>query len=65
VAWQGGGDIDSVAISPTGITVAIETKTKTYERRHLARLRERVTRTATGACAAMPTSGRRRDGDRG
>ena len=24
--WQGGGDIDSVAISPTGIVVAIETK---------------------------------------
>jgi hypothetical protein len=27
--WQGGGDIDSVAISPTGIAVAIETKTRT------------------------------------
>ena len=27
--WQGGGDIDSVAIAPTGIAVAIETKTRT------------------------------------
>jgi hypothetical protein len=26
--WQGPGDIDSVAISPTGIAVAIETKTR-------------------------------------
>ena len=29
--WQGRGDIDSVAIAPTGIAVAIETKTRTYE----------------------------------
>jgi hypothetical protein len=40
--WQGGGDIDSVAISPTGIAVAIETKTRTYDRRHLARVREQA-----------------------
>ena len=36
--WQGRGDIDSVAISPTGIAVAIETKTRTYDSRHLARV---------------------------
>jgi hypothetical protein len=31
-----------VAISPTGIAVAIETKTRTYDQRHLARVREQV-----------------------
>jgi hypothetical protein len=40
--WQGRGDIDSVAISPTGIAVAIETKTRSYDRRHLARVREQA-----------------------
>ena len=40
--WQGGGDIDSVASSPTGIAVAIETKTRTYDSRHLARVREQA-----------------------
>jgi hypothetical protein len=40
--WQGGGDIDSVVISPTGIAVAIETKTRTYDGRHLARVREQA-----------------------
>jgi Nuclease-related domain len=40
--WQGRGDIDSLAISPTGIAVAIETKTRTYEGRHLARVREQA-----------------------
>jgi len=40
--WQGGGDIDSVAIAPTGIAIAIETKTRTYEARHLARVREQA-----------------------
>ena len=34
--WQGRGDIDSVAIAPTGVAVVIEIKTRTYERRHLA-----------------------------
>jgi hypothetical protein len=37
--WQGQGDIDSVAIAPSGIAVAIETKTRTYDGRHLARVR--------------------------
>jgi hypothetical protein len=38
--WQGRGDIDSVAIAPTGVAVAIETKTRTYDGRHLARVHE-------------------------
>jgi hypothetical protein len=37
--WQGQGDIDSVAIAPTGVAVAIETKTRTYDGRQLARVR--------------------------
>ena len=40
--WQGQGDIDSVAIAPSGIAVAIETKTRTYDSRHLARVREQA-----------------------
>ena len=40
--WQGRGDIDSVAIAPTGIAVAIETKTRTYDGRHVARVREQA-----------------------
>jgi Nuclease-related domain len=40
--WQGQGDIDSVAIAATGIAVAIETKTRTYDQRHLARVGEQV-----------------------
>ena len=40
--WQGRGDIDSVAIAPTGIATAIEIKTRTYDRRHLARVREQA-----------------------
>ena len=40
--WQGSGDIDSVAIAPTGIAVAIETKTRSYDARHVARVREQA-----------------------
>jgi hypothetical protein len=40
--WQGQGDIDSVAIAPTGVAVAIETKTRTYDAGHLARVREQA-----------------------
>ena len=40
--WQGRGDIDSVAIAPVGIAVAIETKSRTYDGRHLARVREQA-----------------------
>jgi hypothetical protein len=35
LALRGRGDIDSVAIAPTGVAVAIETKTRTYDRHHL------------------------------
>jgi hypothetical protein len=42
LAWQGHGDIDSIAISPTGIAVVIETKTRAYDGRHLARVREQA-----------------------
>ena len=41
--WQGRGDIDSLAISPTGIAIAIETKTRIYDRVHLARVRDQAT----------------------
>jgi Nuclease-related domain len=40
--WRGQGDIDSVAIAPTGIAIAIETKTRTYDSSHLARVREQA-----------------------
>jgi hypothetical protein len=40
--WQGRGDIDSVAIAPTGVAVAIETKTRSYDVRHLARVHEQA-----------------------
>jgi Nuclease-related domain len=40
--WRGQGDIDSVAIAPTGIAIAIETKTRTYDSSHLARVCEQA-----------------------
>ena len=40
--WRGRGDIDSLAIAPTGVAFAIETKTRTYDARHLARVREQA-----------------------
>jgi hypothetical protein len=40
--WRGRGDIDSVAVAPTGLTFAIETKTRAYGDRHLARVREQA-----------------------
>lgn len=42
LTWRGGGDIDSVAIAPTGIAVAIETKTRTYDGRQLARVHKQA-----------------------
>jgi hypothetical protein len=39
LAYGGSGDIDSVAIAPTGIAFTIETKTKTFDRRHLDAVR--------------------------
>ena len=38
--WRGRGDIDSVAIAPTGLAFAIETKTRTFDACHLAGVRE-------------------------
>ena len=38
--WRGRGDIDSVAIAPTGVAFAIETKCRTFDARHLAGVRE-------------------------
>jgi hypothetical protein len=40
--WRGRGDIDSVAIAPTGTAVAIETKTRSYDRGHLARVHQQA-----------------------
>ena len=40
--WQGGGDIDSVAIAPTGIGFAIDPKTRTYDERQLRRVLEQA-----------------------
>lgn len=37
---RGRGDIDSVAIAPTGIAFTIETKTRTFDAGHLAGVRE-------------------------
>jgi hypothetical protein len=42
VRWQGQGDIDSVAIAPSGIAIAIDTKTRRYEAHHLARVSEQA-----------------------
>ena len=38
--YRGRGDIDSVAIAPTGFAFAIETKTRTFHAHHLANTRE-------------------------
>ena len=43
VSWPGGGDIDSVVGAPSGMAFAIETKTRTYDERHLGRVREQAT----------------------
>ena len=40
--WRGRGDIDSLAIAPTGVGFAIETKTRIYDGRHLARVGEQA-----------------------
>ena len=38
--YRGRGDIDSIAIAPTGLAFAIETKTRTFCAEHLANTRE-------------------------
>ena len=40
LGWRGRGDIDSVVIAPTGIAFAIETKTRTFDGQHVARVHE-------------------------
>ncbi len=40
--WQGPGDIDSLAIAPSGVAVVIETKTRTYHDGHLRRVLEQA-----------------------
>jgi hypothetical protein len=40
--WRGRGDIDSVAIAPSGVAVVIETKTRTYNAAHLTRVLEQA-----------------------
>ena len=40
--WRGRGDIDSLAIGPMGVAFVVETKTRTYDDRHLARVREQA-----------------------
>jgi hypothetical protein len=42
IRWPGGGDIDHVAIAPTGVAFAIETKTRTYHPNHLAKINEQA-----------------------
>jgi len=42
IPWRGRGDIDSLAIAPTGPGFAIETKTRTYEDWHLVRVRDQA-----------------------
>jgi Nuclease-related domain len=42
IAWHHGGDIDHVAIAPTGVAFAIETKTRTYQPSHLATVNEQA-----------------------
>jgi hypothetical protein len=39
VRWPDGGDIDHVAVAPSGLAFAIETKTRRYEFEHLERTR--------------------------
>jgi hypothetical protein len=42
LCWRGRGDIDSVAIAPSGIAFVIETKTSRYHSAHLARVCEQA-----------------------
>lgn len=40
--WDGEGDVDHVAISPAGLAFVVEAKTRTYEPRHLAAVRNQA-----------------------
>ncbi len=55
--WRGRGDIDSLALAPTGAAYVVETKTRTYDDRHLARVREQavwLSRRRRGGVGAAP-----------
>jgi Nuclease-related domain len=57
--WQGRGDVDSVAIAPGGIGFAIETRTRSYDQRHLRRVWEQAAwlsrrRRRWCRCGALP-----------
>jgi hypothetical protein len=40
--WRGRGDIDSLAIAPTDVALVVETKTRAYDDRHLAKVHEQA-----------------------
>jgi hypothetical protein len=42
LAWRERGDIDSLAIAPTGVAFVVETKTRAYDDHHFARVREQA-----------------------
>jgi hypothetical protein len=42
IAWHHGGDIDHLAIAPTGVAFAIETKTRAYNSHHLVKVDEQA-----------------------
>jgi hypothetical protein len=53
--WKGRGDIDSIAIAPTGLAFAIETKTRTWTSEDLARIRDIAGWLHTRRCCSCPT----------
>jgi Nuclease-related domain len=40
--WRGRGDIDSLAVAPTGVGFVVETKTRRCDENHLARVRQQT-----------------------
>jgi hypothetical protein len=40
--WRGRGDIDSLAIAPSGVAFAIETKTRAFGEQHLRVVRDQA-----------------------
>jgi hypothetical protein len=55
--WRGRGDIDSVAIAPTGVAFAIETKTRTFDERHIAAVRRDGAVASPSPTALVPARG--------
>jgi hypothetical protein len=54
--WRGRGDIDSLAVAPTGAAYVVETKTRTDDDRHLARVREQAVVPARRGAGDVPGS---------